>query len=118
MRFLFISTFGERNCPFETFKILKETFLYFKIKPTIIFWNLSQSELFELPIENNIQCLSGTSYSLLNHLEKKNYKSNKNSNQYEFVISILKKPRYDVLGNYLQNLILSFNFLPSRSIYN
>jgi len=108
MRFVFISIFGERNNPCKAFDIFKESFLYFKIKPTIIFWNLNQSELFDLSIENSIQTLSGTSYSLLTHLEKKNYKFNKNSNQYEFVISILKKPRYDVLGNYLQSLILTF----------
>ena len=97
MKLLFISSFSNNNNnPISVYNDYKTAFTMNKTYPNIMFWNLNQENIIDLPAD--IPCISGTSYFLLPNIKN-------NSSQYDFVVDILKNSRYDVLGNYLQELV-------------
>ena len=77
--------------------------------PTMIYWNVSQSETPYLPgpvhLKNCIM-LSGLSPSIIPELHILN---NSRYNAYDFIINILQHPRYNILETYLNDIQQKFN---------
>jgi len=71
--------------------------------PYVIYWNMSQDDISELPCNmDNKQCLvlSGLSSSLLRPL----FQTKLDKSSYQFMVSILEQDRYQVLASYLTTL--------------
>jgi hypothetical protein len=77
--------------------------------PTMIYWNVSQSETPYLPgpvhLKNCIM-LSGLSPSIIPELHILN---SSRYNAYDFIIKILQHPRYNILETYLNDIQQKFN---------
>jgi hypothetical protein len=69
--------------------------------PEFIFWNLSKTELYELPTNSKIILLSGFSPTPLKHIV---YFRNCNTN-YDVVCRLVDNPKYAIFTDYLHKLV-------------
>lgn len=100
MKLLFISFFADKNQPIAVYNHFKNSFKNNKIYPSILFWNLNTDTLLDIPTD--IPCISGSSNSILRHVQ------NNITPQYNFVLNILNNSRYDILSNYIRNLMKDY----------
>ena len=111
MHFVIFSTFNEKfDIPmYDTLTTVLYT--YSENIPNITFWNLSKHDITDMPCnycEPNVQLLSGYSPHLISNLQINNAFI-----PYLKIKNILDGPQYQVLDDYIRNII---NRLPNHHL--